>query len=123
MTAALLLALAAPPGDVVQTHDLSTMTWQRAKALEGRRVRVRFTVGDVVLDGPVGGPYVVLVRAVGPEYECRFVTLPRQDRTALNGGARLEAEGVLRVEWRRYLPWAGAPVVFIVTLDNARLVK
>jgi len=40
LTAVLLLL--AQPGDAVQTHDLGTMTWQRAKALEGRRVRVRF---------------------------------------------------------------------------------
>ena len=43
MLTAVLLVL-AQPGDVVQSHDLGTMTWQRAKALEGRRVRVRFTV-------------------------------------------------------------------------------
>src|SRR5262245_33296415 len=100
MHAIILLALAAPPADVVQTHDLGTMTWQRAKALGGRRVRVRF-----VVRGPLPGQVVVVVMVDGPKDEGRYVTLPTRDIPALERGAQLEAEGVLRVEWRRN--WAG----------------
>jgi hypothetical protein len=65
LTAVLLLL--AQPGDVVQTHDLGTIPWRRAKALEGRRVRVRFTVGPLGwVAVPSEGPEAVLVEAEGP---------------------------------------------------------
>jgi hypothetical protein len=121
MHAIILLALAAPPADAVQTHDLGTMTWQRAKALEGQRVRVRFTPDWVEgKGGPVPGPYgdEVTVSVVGPETECRFATLPKRDETAVVKGVRMEAEGVLQVTWR-----CGDPGYFALELKVARLVR
>src|SRR5262245_10324190 len=113
----LSLFLAAPPTDVVQTHDLGTMTWQRAKALEGRRVRVRFTVSHLGWAAvPSKGTEAVLIMAVGPEREWRLVGVKNRDVPALKVAARLEAEGVLRVTWC-------AADSFSVELTNARLAK
>jgi hypothetical protein len=127
MLTAVLLLLAPPgdaqPGEVVQTHDLGTMPWLRAKALDGQRVRVRFTVdhlGCVV--GPAAGQ-VIVAHVVGPEGEGRgrFVTLPKGSEPALTRGARLEAEGVLRVSWGRGS--VRGSVYVEVRVQDARLVK
>jgi hypothetical protein len=85
LTAVLLLL--AQPGDVVQTHDLGTIPWRRAKALEGRRVRVRFTVGPLGwVAVPSEGPEAVLVEAEGPEHDSRTVRLPGADLLAFRPG-------------------------------------
>jgi hypothetical protein len=120
LTAVLLLL--AQPGDVVQVHDLDKIAWQRAKALEGQIVRVRFTVGRIL--GVVGmdeEPQIVVVLVHGQGEDCRTVILPKRETPTLNGGAKLEAKGVLRVKWVPRL--ADLPSYVIVTLENARLVK
>jgi hypothetical protein len=116
MHALAFILLAAPPGDVVQTHDLGKISWQRAKALEGRRVRVRFTLDRIMdLGGPVGRPDDVLAVVAGPEDEFRYLILRKRATPALAKGARLEAVGVLEVLW--------LPTHVVVLLDDARLVK
>jgi len=98
------------------------MTWQRAKALEGRRVRVRFTVEHLgFLVGPVLRPKIVEVLVKGPEGECRSVALLQYDLALLNGGTQLSAEGVLRVRWDSAR--GGGTGYIAVVLENARLVK
>ena len=120
MLTAVLLFL-AQPGDVVQTHDLGTMTWQRAKALEGRRVDVRFTVEYTARVSSRGEKLAVVVEVVGPADEGRFVTLLMRDFPALKVGTRLEAEGVLRVKW--YPGQTRVHDRVSISLENARLVK
>jgi hypothetical protein len=121
MLTAVLLALAAPPTDVVQTHDLGTIPWRRARGLDGQRVRVRFTVDRVSVAGKPDTGEVVLAVVRRPPGEWRYVTLAEGDLAALSQGARLEAEGVLQVTWDP--TWPGDSGLFIVSLKNARLVK
>jgi hypothetical protein len=117
MLTAVLLALAAPPTDVVQVHDLGTMTWQRAKALEGRRVRVRFTVASF---GQQADFAMVFAASQGGRTS-RAVALSMCGRTVLTRGARLEAEGVLQVPLHHIV--FGEDRFIVVTLEDARLVK
>jgi len=89
---------------------------------KGGGCQVRFTVRrGGRLTFPAGEPATVVVMAGEPGNGYRTITLPKRDRTALDGGARLEAEGMLRVSW---LPgWGGFPGCFAIELDDARLVK
>jgi hypothetical protein len=124
MLTAVLLVL-AQPGDVVQSHDLGTMTWQRAKGLDGQRVRVRFTVDRVAVEREPDTGEVVLAVVRRPPGEWRYITLPERDLAKVAQGARLEAEGVLRANWdalpdERRMLWG---VFLTVRLDDARLVK
>jgi hypothetical protein len=117
MLTAVLLVL-AQPGDVVQVHDFGKMTWQQAKALEGRRVRVRFTVASF---GQQADFAMVFAASQGGRTS-RAVALSKCGRRVLTRGTRLEAEGVLQVALH-HIVFGEDDRFIVVTLDDARLVK
>jgi hypothetical protein len=89
------LILASPPAmapvETVRTHDLGMMTFEEAKRLDGKTVRVAFKVDCVLIMLPKIPTFVVIAK--GARGVTRWVRLPR---SAFSFGKLITAEGVLR---------------------------
>jgi hypothetical protein len=101
-TLAVLLLASLPPApsaEDIPTLDLGTLTYQQARNLEGRPVRVAFVVECVDWPEPGKG---VFVEAAGKSGLARYVWFaPGAGLPALKVGRRLEVHPALRLadEW------------------------